>query len=605
MQGSSSCSMESDDPRPLSESYGAPRPSSAPSSPVPNRRLSRSTSPKFRPRLLEESRSAEDVGKGMKPLGTLSKNRSFSDHHLSSRHRLEVRRAFASSSSGGIMPLGANSLCDVAEPKSAPGSPRAAERKANVRAWIAHKNSLGHITPPEAKQFTAAAPRSSDSGGKRRKSRSPVLKPVSASAKPSSSARVPGKRRINEGDIAAGSLNADAAATGPSPPGLLNSNASSSAEENRRNAGDQNQRRMQQKYDKYGFLLTDHVHSSKTFTTTLTMNELKKKIKASRGADRTRYKKIYKKMAKENSRVKKWRSMLANWDKQAAAKPKRLKKRIRKGVPDCVRCKVWPKLAGVEELKKKAGHENLYESLLARLSRCGNDEKHRQDFECISRDIDRTFPGHEMFDRETGTGQGSLWNVLRAYAVYDVDVGYCQGMNFVASLFLTFVAEEDAFWMLVAIMKRSPYNMNGLFKPGMPRTALLLNQFSQLLPRFVPDVNWHFNGMQIVPSMYCTQWFITVFSYNFPFDVVVRVWDIFLSESWKFIFRMALAILKTHKRDLLAQEFEGVLNLFRELPRKLDPDTIIPAALKIKLKRSHLLEIEDKWVDERSSARDS
>jgi hypothetical protein len=46
-------------------------------------------------------------------------------------------------------------------------------------------------------------------------------------------------------------------------------------------------------------------------------------------------------------------------------------------------------------------------------------------------------------------GQAALRRVLRAYSYYDPEVGYCQGMNFIAGMFLTLMPEEEAFWMLV------------------------------------------------------------------------------------------------------------------------------------------------------------
>lgn len=50
-------------------------------------------------------------------------------------------------------------------------------------------------------------------------------------------------------------------------------------------------------------------------------------------------------------------------------------------------------------------------------------------------------------------------------------------------------------------------------------------------------------------NVYCVflQWFMTLFTYNFPFAVVVRIWDAVLSEGWKVIFRVALALLKTNE----------------------------------------------------------
>jgi Rab-GTPase-TBC domain len=49
----------------------------------------------------------------------------------------------------------------------------------------------------------------------------------------------------------------------------------------------------------------------------------------------------------------------------------------------------------------------------------------------------------------TPGGQSALRRVLRAYSYYDPEVGYCQGMNFIAGMFLTVMSEEEAFWMLV------------------------------------------------------------------------------------------------------------------------------------------------------------
>jgi hypothetical protein len=45
----------------------------------------------------------------------------------------------------------------------------------------------------------------------------------------------------------------------------------------------------------------------------------------------------------------------------------------------------------------------------------------------IARDLGRTFPEHPLFrDRE---GQGRLGRLLRAYALHDEEVGYCQGQG--------------------------------------------------------------------------------------------------------------------------------------------------------------------------------
>jgi hypothetical protein len=49
-------------------------------------------------------------------------------------------------------------------------------------------------------------------------------------------------------------------------------------------------------------------------------------------------------------------------------------------------------------------------------------------------------------------GQASLRRVLKAYSLYDREIGYCQGMNFIAGMFLTLMSEEEAFWLLVGAL---------------------------------------------------------------------------------------------------------------------------------------------------------
>ena len=51
----------------------------------------------------------------------------------------------------------------------------------------------------------------------------------------------------------------------------------------------------------------------------------------------------------------------------------------------------------------------------------------------------RTFPLHPYFGESYKKGQEELYNVLRAYSVADEEVGYCQGMSYIAGIFLIHV----------------------------------------------------------------------------------------------------------------------------------------------------------------------
>ncbi len=64
----------------------------------------------------------------------------------------------------------------------------------------------------------------------------------------------------------------------------------------------------------------------------------------------------------------------------------------------------------------------------------------------------RTFPTHQYFSTQLGAGQLSLYNLLKAYSLLDTEVGYCQGISFVAGLLLLHMSEEQAFDTLKFLM---------------------------------------------------------------------------------------------------------------------------------------------------------
>merc|ERR1712238_581936 len=95
--------------------------------------------------------------------------------------------------------------------------------------------------------------------------------------------------------------------------------------------------------------------------------------------------------------------------------------------------------------------------------------------------------------------------------------------------------------------------------------------------------------------MFVTEWLVTLYVRTFPFDLVTRVWDCFLVEGWKVIYRVMLSLLQHASKDILGLEFEQILNYFKELPTKVNGQAIMAGSLKISLKRKHIQQYADEW----------
>ncbi|CAL5325968.1 unnamed protein product [Camellia sinensis] len=294
-------------------------------------------------------------------------------------------------------------------------------------------------------------------------------------------------------------------------------------------------------------------------------------------------------LTREERRIRKWRKMIgvggSDWKHYMRRKPHVVKRRIRKGIPDCLRGLVWQLISGSRDLLLM--NPGVYEQLVIYETSASELD--------IIRDISRTFPSHVFFQRRHGPGQRSLYNVLKAYSVYDRDVGYVQGMGFVAGLLLLYMSEEDVFWLLVALLKGAVHApMEGLYLVGLPLVQQYLFQFDSLVREHMPKLGEHFTQEMINPSMYASQWFITVFSYSFPFHLALRIWDVFLHEGVKIIFKVGLALLKYCHGDLIKFPFEKLVHALRNFPEDaMNPDTLLPMAYSIKVsKRLEELKLE-------------
>ena len=81
----------------------------------------------------------------------------------------------------------------------------------------------------------------------------------------------------------------------------------------------------------------------------------------------------------------------------------------------------------------------------------------------ITRDIERTFQKFYAF-RHVSMVQ-KLSRVLNAISNYDTELGYVQGMNFLAGAFLIHCEECIAFWLIIDLLES--YDMREVYQEGL------------------------------------------------------------------------------------------------------------------------------------------
>lgn len=84
-----------------------------------------------------------------------------------------------------------------------------------------------------------------------------------------------------------------------------------------------------------------------------------------------------------------------------------------------------------------------------------------------------------------------------------------------------------------------------MYLPKLAETQKVLYIFEHLGKIHLGRLWAHLEEENIHPTMYFIEWAMTMFCRGFSFELVTRVWDIFLLEGdYKIVYRVSLAILK-------------------------------------------------------------
>ncbi|XP_034521185.1 TBC1 domain family member 4 isoform X1 [Ailuropoda melanoleuca] len=231
---------------------------------------------------------------------------------------------------------------------------------------------------------------------------------------------------------------------------------------------------------------------------------------------------------------------------------------LKEGVPKSRRGEIWQFLALQYRLRHRLPNKQpppdiSYKELLKQLTA----QQH-----AILVDLGRTFPTHPYFSAQLGAGQLSLFNLLKAYSLLDKEVGYCQGISFVAGVLLLHMSEEQAFEMLKFLMYDQGFRKQ--YRPDMMSLQIQMYQLSRLLHDYHRDLYNHLEENEISPSLYAAPWFLTLFASQFPLGFVARVFDIIFLQGTEVIFKVALSLLSSQETLIMeCENFESIVEFLK------------------------------------------
>nr|BAE33855.1 unnamed protein product [Mus musculus] len=253
----------------------------------------------------------------------------------------------------------------------------------------------------------------------------------------------------------------------------------------------------------------------------------------------------------------KWENYFASTMNREMACSPELKNLIRAGIPHEHRSKVWKWCVDRHTRKFKDSMEpDYFQTLLQKAL-----EKQNPASKQIELDLLRALPNNKHYSSPTSEGIQKLRSVLLAFSWRNPDIGYCQGLNRLVAVALLYLDQEDAFWCLVTIVE--------VFMPRDYYTKTLLGSqvdqrvFRDLLSEKLPRLHTHFEQYKVDYTLITFNWFLVVFVDSVVSDILFKIWDSFLYEGPKVIFRLALALFKYKEEEIL--KLQDSMSIFKYL----------------------------------------
>uniref|UniRef100_A0A9J7WWE7 TBC1 domain family, member 2 n=1 Tax=Cyprinus carpio carpio TaxID=630221 RepID=A0A9J7WWE7_CYPCA len=242
-----------------------------------------------------------------------------------------------------------------------------------------------------------------------------------------------------------------------------------------------------------------------------------------------------------------------------------LKNLLRTGLPREYRARVWRFMIQSRNKSLKERHPDRYQELCEK-SRTSPHLVPRQ----IQLDLDRTLTSNQYFSPPSSTLIQKLERVLQAFSWQNPTIGYIQGLNRLAAIALLVLQdEEDAFWCLVVVVDYiMPHNYYTNDLVGCQADQRVLKD---LMSEKLPRLTAHLEALKVDVSLITVEWFLVLFIESLPTRILFKVWDAFLYEGLKVIFRYALALFK-YKEEIILKINDSA-EMYQYL--RIFPNTIV------------------------------
>jgi small G protein signaling modulator 3 len=91
---------------------------------------------------------------------------------------------------------------------------------------------------------------------------------------------------------------------------------------------------------------------------------------------------------------------------------------------------------------------------------------------------------------------------------------------------------------------------------------------AQFIKQQLPRLFNHLQHIQMSTDYFTSKWIMTLFACFLPYEILPPIFDVFLMDGWRAIFRIGIALLKEMEFTLLKMDMAEISIYFRDSVRK-------------------------------------
>ena len=148
--------------------------------------------------------------------------------------------------------------------------------------------------------------------------------------------------------------------------------------------------------------------------------------------------------------------------------------------------------------------------------------------------------------------------------MFRTDLGYVQGMSYVAATLILHLGDEySAFSAFANVMHK--YLLFTFYSFDMPKVNVFFHIYMRLMKIHIPKLYQMFTDVGLQCSVFLFEWTVAVFSNIVPLQISARIWDSWLFFDEYFFMKLILAVSSALKDQLVDGAFEKIITLFKSM----------------------------------------